>query len=94
MERLICIEENVLRALLAQVEALAIAARNLQQKVKPKPDEGWIEGEDVCRILTLSKRTLQTYREKGIIPYTCIGGKIFYRRNDIAIFLDSKTVKK
>lgn len=93
MERLICIDENVLHALLARVKTLTIAARNLQQKVKPKPDEGWIEGEDVCRILTLSKRTLQTYREKGIIPYTCIGGKIFYRRNDLAIFLDSKTVK-
>lgn len=43
---------------------------------------------------SFSKRTLQTYREKGIIPYTCIGGKIFYRKNDLAIFLDSKTVKK
>lgn len=94
MERLICIEENVLHALLARVEALTIAARNLQQKVKPKSDEGWIEGDDVCRILTLSKRTLQTYREKGIIPYSNIGGKHYYRKNDLATFLDSKTVKK
>ncbi|MGP1462997.1 helix-turn-helix domain-containing protein [Tannerella sp.] len=37
---------------------------------------------DVCRILSISKRTLQHYRDKGIIPYTQIAGKIFYRLSD------------
>lgn len=38
---------------------------------------------DVCRILNISKRTLQHYRDKGIIPYTQIAGKILYRLSDI-----------
>ncbi|MDY6148319.1 MAG: helix-turn-helix domain-containing protein [Porphyromonas sp.] len=38
---------------------------------------------DVCRILNISKQTLQHYRDKGIIPYTQIAGKILYRLSDI-----------
>ena len=35
-------------------------------------------GEDVCKLLHVSKRTLQTLRDEGAIPYTTIGGKILY----------------
>ena len=38
---------------------------------------------DVCRILNISKRTLQHYRDKGIFPYTQIAGKILYRLSDL-----------
>ncbi|KXB37653.1 hypothetical protein HMPREF1869_00239, partial [Bacteroidales bacterium KA00251] len=33
--------------------------------------------------LFLSPRTLQDYRDKGIIPYTQIAGKILYKLSDI-----------
>ena len=35
-------------------------------------------GEEVCELLHISKRTLQTLRDEGSIPYTTIGGKILY----------------
>lgn len=38
----------------------------------------YLQGEDVCEMLHISKRTLQTLRDEGAIPYTTIGGKILY----------------
>lgn len=32
----------------------------------------------MCEMLHISKRTLQTLRDEGAIPYTTIGGKILY----------------
>nr|WP_310787198.1 helix-turn-helix domain-containing protein [uncultured Alistipes sp.] len=48
----------------------------------------------MCRVLNISKRTLQSYRDKRILPYTNIGGKFFYRESDVAEYLQSKTVKR
>ncbi|WP_449032844.1 helix-turn-helix domain-containing protein [Porphyromonas sp.] len=49
---------------------------------------------DVCRILNIRKRTLQHYRDKDIIPYTQIAGKILYRLSDINRLLQKNYVKR
>ena len=33
--------------------------------------------------MQLSRRTLQDYRNNGVIPYIQFGGKILYRESDI-----------
>lgn len=43
----------------------------------------WLHNGDVCRLLNISKRTLQDYRDRGIIPYTQFVGKILYRVSDL-----------
>lgn len=45
--------------------------------------EIYLTGREVCERLFVSPRTLQDYRDKGIIPYTPIAGKILYRLSDI-----------
>ena len=52
-----------------------------------------MDSQDVCLLLNVSKRTLQTYRDTKLLPYTSIGGKFFYRESDVAEYLESKTVK-
>ena len=52
-----------------------------------------MDSQDVCLLLNVSKRTLQTYRDRKLLPYTSIGGKFFYRESDVAENLESKTVK-
>lgn len=41
-------------------------------------DEHYLQGEEVCELLHVSKRTLQTLRDEGAVPYTTIGGKMLY----------------
>ena len=45
--------------------------------------EHFLTGKEVCERLYVSPRTLQDYRDRGIIPYTQFAGKILYRLSDI-----------
>ena len=48
---------------------------------------GWITGE-VCDVLRINKKTLQAYRAKGILPFSRIKNKLFYKPEDIQRLLD------
>ena len=50
--------------------------------VSPKPDK-WLTQEEVCKALRITKRALQYYRQTGVIPYTVLGNKIFFKEEDI-----------
>ena len=42
---------------------------------------------DVCRILNISKRTLQHYRDTSVLPFIPIGHKCYYKREDVEALL-------
>ena len=52
----------------------------------------WIDGKRVCEILYISKRTLQNYRDNGILPYSNVTGKFYYNLDDIARLLERNYV--
>ena len=56
----------------------------------PPEAEQWMDNEAVCRRLGISKRTLQTYRDTGKIPFSMIGHKCYYRENGITEILNAK----
>jgi len=68
--------------LLAQVDTLYV-----------EPHNGWLDNQAVCRRLNISKRSLQTFRDKGLIPYSQIGHKCFYKQEDVAEFLEKNRVE-
>ena len=41
----------------------------------------------VCEKLNVSKRTLQTYRDGGLLAYSQINHKIYYRLEDVEAFI-------
>ena len=43
----------------------------------------WLDNHEVCQLLKVSKRTMQYYREEGVVPYTVIRHKVFYKASDI-----------
>lgn len=49
----------------------------------------WLSSEEVCHLLSISKRTLQSYRDRSILPYAQIGRKIYYKASDIDDYLDA-----
>lgn len=50
--------------------------------------EKWIDNADASRILNISGRSLQNYRDKRILPFSTIGGKIYYKASDIEAVLN------
>ena len=55
----------------------------------PPAREDELDGADVCEKLGISKRTLQTYRDRGLLPYSQINHKIYYRTEDVEVFVES-----
>jgi MerR family transcriptional regulator, repressor of the yfmOP operon len=53
----------------------------------------WVTSEEVCHSLMISKRTLQSYRDRGILPFAQIGRKIYYKASDIDEYLDRHYIK-
>lgn len=56
----------------------------------PETDE-WLDNEAVCKRLGISKRTLQSYRDTGKIPFSMIGHKCYYKESDITELLNAKS---
>lgn len=53
----------------------------------------WLHNGDVCKLLNISKRTLQHYRDTGVLPFSQIGHKCYYRREDVEWLLWTKSEK-
>ena len=77
-------ETPEMKQLISGIKGLANRVRSIAQTHRPLFEgEIYLTGREVCERLFLSPRTLQDYRDKGIIPYTQIAGKILYRLSDI-----------
>jgi excisionase family DNA binding protein len=53
----------------------------------------WLSSEEVCHLLMISKRTLQSYRNHGNLPFAQIGRKIYYKASDIDDYLAAHYIK-
>ena len=70
-------------------EALAKLTSEIKTMKQSSPlDEQWLDNQDLCELLHVSKRTLQNYRDNGIIPFSQIGGKIYYKATDVEKLLN------
>ena len=45
--------------------------------------EQWLGNEDVCALLQISPRSLQSYRDNGMLSFSQIGRKCYYRLSDV-----------
>ena len=50
--------------------------------------EIYLSGEQVCQMLHISKRTLQQYRDDGLLPFIKLERKILFRESDIIKVLE------
>ena len=51
--------------------------------------EQWLGNEDVCALLQISLRTLQSYRDSGMLSFSLIGRKCYYRVSDMQQLIDN-----
>ena len=73
-----------MKQLISGIKEVSKRLREIAQTHRPLfGGEIYLTGREVCERLFISPRTLQDYRDKGIIPYTQIAGKILYRLSDI-----------
>lgn len=92
-----------------QMEIVAIEKRTFEQMMQRFEDfakqvnvlfgqnrsnENWLDNKQVCELLKISPRTLQAYRDTGVLPYSQIGRKCYYKATDIEQFINHQQIKK
>jgi hypothetical protein len=82
------ITEEDFRQLIKKLEGIEETVRE-----KIKPHEKFFTNEDVCKLFSISKRTLQSWRDKSIISYVKVNGIIFYSLEDINAFLKRNQIE-
>ncbi len=79
-------ENNALmKELLEEVRQIKTAL--IKQTVNTESDK-WLDNTDVKEMLHISTRTLQRLRVSGMLKYSKINGKIYYRLTDIYLMLE------
>jgi len=79
MDKFISFESAEFRKLEEQIEQALCDVQDVRDRHQPAlADERYLSGEQVMEYLHISPRTLQTLRDKRMICYTTIGGKILY----------------
>lgn len=55
--------------------------------------ERYLDNQDLCQLLNVSKRTLQRYRSLGVLPYQNIYHKTYYKEKDVEAFIKEHFAK-
>lgn len=74
------IEEETFEKLKQLIKDMCEASKLL------RPDSSqreWFDNQQVCLLLDISPRTLQSYRDRGVLPFSQVGQKCYYKESDI-----------
>ncbi len=70
--------------ILAKIEAI-----NTSIIKNKEPKDSFLDNQEFLQLMNVSKRTAQTWRDEGIVSFSQVGGKIYYRMFDVQKLLDS-----
>lgn len=88
----ILIEKNAYEALNKEIEGLKKFISELAAPYQPNSSKNrWMDNQEVCQLLNISKRSLQSYKQKGLLPCTYISRKNYFKYNDVIALLISKS---
>ena len=89
------IDADDMQVVLSAISGVSKRIKEVAQTHKPIfGGEHFLTGKEVCERLYISPRTLQDYRDKGIIPYTQFAGKILYKESEIERILKNNYREK
>jgi hypothetical protein len=64
--------------------------KKLLKEAGGEPVKKWLKSHEVRKLLDISPGTLQNLRVNGTLPFTKIGGVIYYDQEDIKAMLQSR----
>jgi hypothetical protein len=77
------IEDNDYEELQKRINTLKQLTESMNTKYSKKKLNSLLNSEEVCQILNIKARALQTYRDTGKIGYSQIERIIFYHGRDV-----------
>ena len=76
------IEAKTFETMLSKFESFATRMEHLCRLYGDKESD-WLDNQDVCMLLNISPRTLQTLRDNGTLAYSQINHKTYYKPQDV-----------
>ncbi len=71
------------------ISQLAEIDSKLEEIKKEEPQNRWLTNAEACEFLQVTPRTTQNYRDKGIISFSQVGSKIYYKQSDLENHLEA-----
>ena len=88
--KFIFIGSKTYNELIERIEKIEKTIISLQRNVSLGSE--WLDSDEVCAILHISKRTLQRYRSNRLITFSVVNHKMLYSKTDILSMLSEKMV--
>jgi hypothetical protein len=63
-------------------------------KLSGRLTEEWIDSQQAMVVLKIKKRALQNFRDKGMLPFSHVHGKCYYKTSDVEALLKSNYINK
>ena len=79
----IVFEEAAFNYLDAQLEIFMKRMDRIREHSEDKAMSKWLDTQDVCQMLNICPRTVQTLRDNGTLAYTQISHKTYYKPEDV-----------
>ena len=79
----ISIERSTYEELLTSFNSFVTKMKAMASRGNDKGLGDWLDNQDVCQILNISPRTLQTLRDNGTLAYSQINRKVYYKPEDV-----------
>ena len=83
---IVSIERKTFEAMVAKFDRFVSRMDAICHRHGEKKMSEWMD-QDVCRILNISPRTLQTLRDNGTLAYSQINHKTYYRPEDVELIV-------
>ena len=80
---IVIIEKKTFEALLSGVGTLTEKVNTLYRRCGDRKINKWPDGEEVCRLLHISPRTLQTLRDNRLIGFSQVNRKFYYKPDEV-----------
>lgn len=78
-----------LKEVMSDLADVNAGVAQIKEKCRPLLNgEHYLSGEEVCKVMRITKRTLQQYRDDGLISFVSLPGKMIYRESDISALLE------
>ncbi len=79
----ISIERSTYEELLTNFNSFVTKMKEMASRGNDKGLGNWLDNQDVCQMLNISPRTLQTFRDNGTLAYSQINRKVYYKPEDV-----------
>lgn len=86
--QVLIIDEHEFDKLMRKIDRISNKLDTLDLKSNDGFKDKWYVTEEVCKILNVSRRTLQNMRDKQTIKFKKTGKKIYYKASDIEEYLE------